>query len=102
MDRKRGARLDRRKILFADDDPEIREVVRILLESEGYQVMEAENGEQAASMADDTFDLIILDVMMPGRILSLRRDTEKVKYPHPVPHGPYPGFGQDHGIRGRR
>ena len=29
--------MDRRKILFADDDPEIREVVRILLESEGYQ-----------------------------------------------------------------
>ena len=62
---KRGVRLDKRKILFADDDPEIREVVRILLESEGYQVVEAENGEQAASAADDTFDLIILDVMMP-------------------------------------
>ena len=59
--------MDKRKILFADDDPEIREVVRILLESEGYQVVEAENGEQAASMADGTFDLIILDVMMPGR-----------------------------------
>ena len=59
--------MDKRKILFADDDPEIREVVRILLESEGYQVVEAENGEQAASAADDTFDLIILDVMMPGR-----------------------------------
>ena len=44
---KRGVRLDKRKILFADDDPEIREVVRILLESEGYQVVEAENGEQA-------------------------------------------------------
>ena len=57
--------MDKRKILFADDDPEIREVVRILLESEGYQVVEAENGEQAASAADDTFDLIILDVMMP-------------------------------------
>ena len=34
--------MDKRKILFADDDPEIREVVRILLESEGYQVVEAE------------------------------------------------------------
>ena len=55
------------EVVFADDDPEIREVVRILLESEGYQVVEAENGEQAASAADDTFDLIILDVMMPGR-----------------------------------
>ena len=83
MDRKRGARLDRRKILFADDDPEIREVVRILLESEGYQVMEAENGEQAASMADDTFDLIILDVMMPG--LDGIRTTLKVRETSSIP-----------------
>ena len=38
---------DKKKILFADDDPEIREVVRILLESEGYAVAEATNGSQA-------------------------------------------------------
>lgn len=59
--------LTTKKILFADDDPEIREVVRVLLESEGYEVIEAVNGEQAVSMADDTLDLIILDVMMPGK-----------------------------------
>ena len=56
-----------RKILFADDDAEIREVVRILLEGEGYRVDEAADGISAVSMADDTYDLIILDVMMPGR-----------------------------------
>lgn len=55
------------KVLFADDDAEIREVVRILLEGEGYQVDEACDGEMAVSMADDTYDLIILDVMMPRR-----------------------------------
>lgn len=55
----------RKKILFADDDPEIREVVRILLESEGYEVLEAADGGAAIQMADDTVDLIILDVMMP-------------------------------------
>ena len=33
-----------KKILFADDDPEIREVVRILLTREGYEVVEAVNG----------------------------------------------------------
>ena len=80
---KRGVRLDKRKILFADDDPEIREVVRILLESEGYQVVEAENGEQAASAADDTFDLIILDVMMPG--LDGIRTTLKIRETSSVP-----------------
>lgn len=59
--------MDKRKILFADDDREIREVVRILLEGEGYIVEEAADGETAVSMADDSYDLIILDVMMPGR-----------------------------------
>ena len=57
---------DKKKILFADDDPEIREVVRILLDSEGYAVAEATNGSQAISMIDDSIDLVILDVMMPG------------------------------------
>ena len=33
-----------KKILFADDDPEIREVLRLLLCSEGYTVLEAANG----------------------------------------------------------
>lgn len=59
--------VDARKILFADDDPEIRTVVRVLLESEGYQVIEAGTGEEAVRLADDTLDLIILDVMMPGK-----------------------------------
>lgn len=53
-------------ILFADDDPEIREVVRMLLTREGYQVLEARNGREAVEMADGQVDLIILDVMMPG------------------------------------
>lgn len=55
------------KILFADDDPEIREVVRVLLENDGYTVLEASNGEEAVCMADESLDLIILDIMMPGR-----------------------------------
>lgn len=59
--------MDAKKILFADDDPEIRTVVRVLLESEGYQVIEAGTGEEAVRLADDTLDLIILDVMMPGK-----------------------------------
>ncbi len=54
-------------ILFADDDAGIREVVRILLESEGYRVVEAQNGDEAVERADSSIDLIILDVMMPGR-----------------------------------
>lgn len=54
------------KILFADDDAEIREVLRLLLTGEGYQVVEASSGGEAVNLLDDSVDLIILDVMMPG------------------------------------
>lgn len=52
-------------ILVADDNAEIREVLRVLLESEGYDVVEAINGEDAVNKADENISLIILDVMMP-------------------------------------
>lgn len=58
--------MNRQKILFADDDPEIREVLRLLLAGEGYEVLEASSGEQALELLDDSTDLVILDVMMPG------------------------------------
>ena len=58
--------MDSRKILVADDDPEIREVLRLLLTGEGYQVVAAENGKAALEKLDSTVDLVILDVMMPG------------------------------------
>ena len=58
---------EKRKILLADDDPDIREVARILLESEGYEVIEAENGDDAAAKIDTSIDLFILDIMMPGK-----------------------------------
>lgn len=54
------------KILFADDDPEIREVVHLLLSSEGYTIEEADSGESFLKKLDDSFDLAILDIMMPG------------------------------------
>lgn len=55
------------KILFADDDPEIREVIRLLLSSEGYEVIEAADGDEAVNKMEPSIDLVILDVMMPGR-----------------------------------
>ena len=54
------------RILFADDDPEIREVLRLLLTSEGYEVIEASGGSELLEKLDDSVDLVILDVMMPG------------------------------------
>lgn len=58
--------MDAKKILFADDDPEIREALQLLLTSEGYQVEAASNGEELLSRLDDSVDLVILDIMMPG------------------------------------
>jgi DNA-binding response OmpR family regulator len=56
------------RILVADDEPHIREVVRAYLEREGYDVLEAEDGEKALELArKDGLDLLVLDVMLPGR-----------------------------------
>jgi DNA-binding response OmpR family regulator len=38
------------KILIVDDDVEIRKVIGIYLENEGYEILKAENGEQAQSL----------------------------------------------------
>jgi excisionase family DNA binding protein len=53
-------------VLVVDDDPQVREVVRLNLEMEGYTVREAGNAEEGlAAVDDDAPDLILLDVMMP-------------------------------------
>ena len=53
------------KILIADDEKEIRDIVKMLLEGEGYEVMAAADGQEALSLADASVDLYILDVNMP-------------------------------------
>ena len=59
--------MEQAAILIADDNPEIREIIQILLSGEGFQVHEAASGTQALGMLkENTFDLIILDIMMPG------------------------------------
>lgn len=54
-------------ILVVDDDREIREIVSLLLSSEGYTVQTAEDGKQAVEIASPDVDLYILDVNMPGQ-----------------------------------
>ena len=54
------------KILIADDEEKIRKLVRKYAEHEGYEVIEAENGEEAYELATkEDVKLLILDVMMP-------------------------------------
>ena len=54
------------QLLVADDDPYIRELLRLLFRKEGYTVHEAENGEQASAILDkETIHVAIVDIMMP-------------------------------------
>lgn len=53
-------------ILLIEDDADIREGVRVLLTSEGYSVMEADCGKKGLQLLNETIDLVILDIMMPG------------------------------------
>jgi DNA-binding response OmpR family regulator len=70
------------RILVVDDEPNIRKVVTSYLRSEGFEVAEAADGEAALAAFDRTDpDLVILDVMMPGRdgisvLTELRRRSD--------------------------
>ena len=55
------------KILIADDEAEIRDVLRLYLEKEGYEIVEAADGLEADTLLKkEKIDLAILDIMMPG------------------------------------
>lgn len=55
------------RVLVADDDPHIRELVRLYLDREGFEVREAAEGRAALALFDSApFDLALVDVMMPG------------------------------------
>ena len=53
--------------MLIEDDEDIREGIRILLESEDYRVAEAGNGRDGLKLLDQDTDLVILDVMLPGK-----------------------------------
>lgn len=57
-----------KKILIADDEPDILEILQFNLTAEGYEVITAKNGDEAIIKAISMMpDLIILDIMMPGK-----------------------------------
>jgi two-component system alkaline phosphatase synthesis response regulator PhoP len=54
------------RILVADDEPHIRQILRFTLERAGYQVFTASDGEEALARAVEIKpSLVLLDVMMP-------------------------------------
>jgi len=74
------------KILVVEDEPDIRKLVQYNLLQERYQVLEAEDGEQALKIVErDKPNLVILDLMLPGlsglevcRLLREKPDTIKL------------------------
>ncbi len=71
-------------ILVADDDKEIREIISLLLSSEGYTVTTAQDGIQAADMAGPDIDLYILDVNMPGQSGILAASQIRKQFETPI------------------
>ena len=74
------------RIVVADDEPDIRRLVSFTLRRRGYEVIEADNGEDAlALVTSERPQLVVLDVMMPrmtghevARALRARPDTSDV------------------------
>ena len=57
-----------KKILIADDEPNIVAALEFLLQQSGYEVLVARNGEEALSLVEACIpDLVLLDVMMPKK-----------------------------------
>lgn len=77
---------DKKKILLVEDEPNVRNFVRVYLEFEGYQVVEASNGIEGLSQVQkEKPDLIVTDIMMPEmdgvqfyKTLRQREDTNRI------------------------
>lgn len=75
---------DSKRILLVDDDAEIVEAMQYTLESKGYDILVARDGNQGLAMAErEDPDLVILDMMMPKRSGFLV--LEKLRRTRPVP-----------------
>ena len=76
--------MTRKKILIADDEEETRSLIKFVLKKENFQVLEADNGQEALKkINEESPDLIILDIIMPGldgrAILLQLKGNEKTK-----------------------
>ncbi len=75
--------MDTQTIMVVDDDTDIREGIRILLNGENYTILEAESGKRALELLSNSIDLVILDIMMPE--MSGLRVCEEIRKSSAVP-----------------
>ena len=77
-----------RKILIVDDDPDILDALKFVLEDAGYQVTTTEKGEYAENLRDTNGglpDVIILDVMLPVKDgFTVCRELRQQKFSAPI------------------
>jgi len=68
---KKSSEKTKKTILVVDDEPDIRESVKMILQMNGYRVLTAVDGDDALAKAqEEKPDLILLDIMMPGTPVS--------------------------------
>ena len=73
------------KILVVDDEPDLREILKVMLEGAGHEVTVAGDGHAATRLlGTERVDLILTDIFMPGKdgletIMEIRRDHPAVK-----------------------
>lgn len=53
------------RILAIEDDADLRALLRMILEDEDFDVVEADSGERGLELADDSIDLVLLDIKLP-------------------------------------
>lgn len=58
--------MTKEKILVVDDDKDISSLIEIYLNNEGYEIVKASDGDEALKILDNTFKLVLLDIMMPN------------------------------------
>lgn len=71
-------------ILVADDDLQIRQILELLLTSQGYSVVTVEDGTQAQAQACADIDLYLLDVNMPGQSGLLAASAIRKQFDAPI------------------
>lgn len=95
------------KVLLVDDHETVRDLLRLLLEGEGYEVTEASGGAEAlARLETDDPDLLILDLMMPevdGEqvIKRMWKDNNSIRTPVIVVSAKYEALDSLHEMIGR-
>lgn len=77
-----------KRILLAEDEPEVQNVLKAILETSGYSVVTASSGDEAKQIfeADQSFDLLLTDIVMPGTLqgTTLSRELRQIDKSLPV------------------